>query len=258
MRLTIHDVGHGQCISLVHENGNVMLWDCGHTNDNRPSEFLPALGVTGIEHFFVTNYDEDHISDLPELRNNLGIDTLTRNSTISVEQLRSLKLEGGPISPAMESMLDMHGRYNGPVSEPGPGFPGVLRSHYHITYSDDFDDTNNISLVTFLTCGERKIVIPGDIEKKGWLELLRRDGFVRELSTVDIFIASHHGRESGYCAEVFEVCQPLVVVVSDSNIQHATQQMVDVYGRHASGCSYNGQNRKVLTTRSDGSIALDF
>ena len=68
MRLTIHNVGHGLCISLVHENGNVMLWDCGHAGNSRPSDFLPALGIHTINRFFVTNYDEDHISDLPNLR----------------------------------------------------------------------------------------------------------------------------------------------------------------------------------------------
>ncbi len=29
MTVTIHDVGHGLCVSLLHNNGNVMLWDCG-------------------------------------------------------------------------------------------------------------------------------------------------------------------------------------------------------------------------------------
>ena len=29
MRFTIHDVGHGSCAHLKHDNGNVMLWDCG-------------------------------------------------------------------------------------------------------------------------------------------------------------------------------------------------------------------------------------
>ena len=72
MQVTIHNVGHGLCVSLIHDNGNVMLWDCGHNGLLRPSVFLPILGVDKISRFFVTNYDEDHISDLPNIRGKFG------------------------------------------------------------------------------------------------------------------------------------------------------------------------------------------
>ena len=41
---------------------------------NRPSLVLPAAGWTRVTRFLVTNYDEDHISDLPNLRATLPID----------------------------------------------------------------------------------------------------------------------------------------------------------------------------------------
>ncbi|WP_419600925.1 hypothetical protein, partial [Thiolapillus sp.] len=107
IKVKVNNVGHGLCISLIHENGKVMLWDCGHNEDCRPSVFLPRSGISEIGVFFVTNYDEDHISDLPELRRKLHISTLHRNRSISKEQLISLKRQSGPISPAMVSMLDM-------------------------------------------------------------------------------------------------------------------------------------------------------
>ena len=69
-----------------------MLLDCGHKEGSRPSEFLPQMGVKSVEYFFVTNYDEDHLSDLPNLRRKLKIQTLFRNRTISAEQLRELKI----------------------------------------------------------------------------------------------------------------------------------------------------------------------
>lgn len=149
MKFTIHDVGHGFCASLIHENGNVMLWDCGHKDNNFPSEFLPKLGVTKIDYFFVTNYDEDHISDLPNLRRNLPIKILVRNSSISANQLRTLKLQSGPISLAMEAMLDMIQNYIAKPPKPLPEFPGVNFRTFCNSYLDDFSDTNNISLVTF-------------------------------------------------------------------------------------------------------------
>ena len=89
MKFQVFDVGHGFCAKAVAQNNNVMLFDCGHKTypENRPSVFLPNGGCTGIEWFFVTNFDEDHISDLPQLRSRLPINVLMRNKSISPEQL---------------------------------------------------------------------------------------------------------------------------------------------------------------------------
>ena len=254
MRIQIHDVGHGLCISLRHDNGNVMLWDCGHKDDNRPSEFLPAAGIDRIDRFFVTNYDEDHISDLPNLRVELSISTLHRNTSISKEQLQALKRQSGPLSEAMQSMLEMISLYNAGPPDPEPDFPGVRFVQYCNTYLTDFHDSNNISLVTFLGCNGLNFVIPGDLEEPGWNALLGEPSFRRELQSVHVFIASHHGRENGYCREVFDYCSPSVVVFSDSPVKYATQQMASIYGSHASGVTFNGVKRHVLSTRNDGSF----
>ncbi len=257
MKLTIHDVGHGGCITLLHNNGNSMMWDCGHQGDNRPSIFLPQMGIYRINRFFVTNYDEDHISDLPLLQNkNISIEELYRNSSIDAHRLRILKRQSGPISYAMESMLDMIQRYKYSPPQPPPSFPNVEFTTFCNTF-DEFDDTNNCSLITFLTCNGLKFVIPGDVEKAGWLNLLKNIYFRNELRSVNIFIASHHGRESGYCKEVFDLCAPQVVVFSDSNIKYSTQEMSQIYARHCSGELFGGKTRYVLSTRNDGGIWWD-
>ena len=255
MKLTVHDVGHGLCISLVHRNGNVMLWDCGHNDYNRPSDFLPRLGAFKIDCFFVTNYDEDHISDLPNLRETVDLKSLYRNDSISSHQLRTLKRQSGPISWAMESMLEMIGSYTGGALVPAPDFSGVRYSVYCNQYSSEFPDTNNISLVTFLECENTKFIIPGDLEMKGWKGLLGQQAFRDELADVNVFFASHHGRENGYCEEVFRFCRPGVFVFSDSPIKHATQEMAQHYARHASGVLFNGKTRYVLSTRNDDPIS---
>tara|TARA_R110000824_G_scaffold336_7_gene2140 strand:- start:43088 stop:43861 length:774 start_codon:yes stop_codon:yes gene_type:complete len=257
MRLKIHNVGHGSCISLLHDNGNSMVWDCGHQDDYRPSTFLIHEGIRTIDRFFVSNYDQDHISDLPNLRQNLNLPLLHRNTSIDQVSLRALKRQGGPISAAMESMLDMIDGYNlGPPAIP-PEFPNVQFSVYWNTF-DDFEDTNNCSLVTFLDCNGLKFIFPGDLENAGWLKLLENVTFQQDLRGVDIFVASHHGRESGYCSDVFDICSPRVAVFSDSNIVHASQDMSNTYGRHCSGIQFNGTPRSVISTRNDGSVWWDL
>ena len=254
MEITIHNVGHGLCVSLVHENGNTMLWDCGHQENYRPSKFLPDMGIRRLSRLFISNYDEDHISDLPSLLATYRPGSLHRNKSINADQLRSLKRAGGPITPAMESMLGMINEYVYGPPDPPPQFPGVSYSVYSNDYGSEFSDTNNISLVTFLNCNGLVFMIPGDLEEDGWWGLLRDPRFVEELPKVNILVAPHHGRESGYCAEAMDLIRPNVVVFSDSEKKHATQEMTNTYGQYSSGVTFNGAPRKVLTTRSDGSI----
>ena len=192
----------------------------------------------------------------------LKVRQVTKNPTITADQLSALKMrQSGEISNAMESMLDMMRTYTGGPLDPPPDFPGVTYQTYRNNHPfGNGDDTNNISLVTFLTVNNTTILLPGDLEKEGWRALLRNENFARQLALVDIFIASHHGRENGYCPEVFteHSCRPDVFVFSDSDIRYTTQEMTNTYANWASGIQHNGQTRGVLTTRSDGSISWEF
>lgn len=258
MRFEILDVGHGFCAWLFHDNTNVMLFDCGHKSypDVRPSRYLAGQGIRRIDRFFVTNYDEDHVSDLPSLMAQMSISILHRNTNISVDELRALKRQSGPISPAMESLLEMSNGYTSVVTDP-PAFPGVDYSIYQNSYPQ-FTDTNNLSSVIFLTCNGTKFVMPGDLEGPGWRQLLGNAMFRSELSDVHVFVASHHGRESGYCPEVFECCRPNVFVFSDSPVQYASQEMANRYAQHANGVNFYGQTRRVLSTRNDGTLTWNL
>lgn len=260
MRFTIHDVGHGFCAHLQHDNGNVMLWDCGHKSypEYRPSTFLRQQGVEHIDKFFVTNYDEDHISDLPNLFQSIPISIFHRNPLITREQLAALKRQSGPLSSAMMSllaMLDIYNDFSVESALSAPLFPNVTFNTYFCGYPE-FTDTNNLSLVTFLNINGTGVMIPGDLEKAGWKKLLENPEVLRDLSAVDVFIASHHGRENGYCREVFDYCNPEIIVFSDSQIQFSTQEMTNTYASHASGMLVDGKLRKVVTTRSDKSFFL--
>lgn len=140
--------------------------------------------------------------------------------------------------------------------------PAGLRVKVFYNNYPSFMDTNNLSLLIFLDVGILHFVLSGDLERPGWLKLLENREVKSYLSKVNVFIASHHGRESGYCNEVFEYCKPQVVVISDGPIQHDTQRMASIYAQHASGIMFNtasGQEPcKVLTTRKDGNIYWDL
>lgn len=257
MEFVIHDVGHGFCAHFKHDNGNVMVWDCGHKSnpEHRPSQFLRINhGISSIQRFFITNYDQDHVSDFIELREQLDINVFHKNNSINAEQLRRIKREGGPISTAMEGVIEMLGSYTFGVSNP-PNFVGINYKSFRCAYPNDFTDTNNLSLVTFLETPMCNVIIPGDLEKPAWEKLLQNPEFRDYLSRVNVFIASHHGRTNGYCSEVFRYCQPDIIVFSDGPQVHATQEEATRYRQHAHGIRFNNEDRWVLSTRNDRTLS---
>ena len=261
MEIRIFDVEQGFCAYVIADNGNVILIDCGMNSSTgfSPSTYLVRNGCRGIEKLVITNFDEDHIADLPALiRTGMPIQVLTRNNTISGEALRSLKLEGGPISAAMESFLSLHTTYNQPVTSP-PNFAGVVENFFFNPYPS-FTDTNNLSLVAFLHYQNIHIVFPGDLEKDGFLELLKNDAFKQALRETNVYVASHHGRDNGCCEEVANYLQNVFyVVISDKGYQYDTQKTLPFYSRIAKGGPFGQEPlRKVLTTRCDGRIDFEF
>ena len=259
IKFEILDVGHGFCAFIEAENKNLILIDCGMKSDPPflPSSYLWSMGQRSIEYLFITNYDEDHISNLPELISNFSISIFHRNRSISRNELEMLKKENGLLSSAMISLLDMMDRYTEEVTSP-PLFPGINWNWFHHAYKKDFEDTNNISHVLFFNIKGTTVLISGDLEVPGWEKHLTNPNFVSNLRKVNIFVASHHGRENGYCQEVFNHCHPNVVIISDGSKQYATQETINNYASHCSGVQFNGQLRKVLTTRKDGGVQWLF
>ena len=255
MRFEILNVEHGSVAYAVASDGSVLLFDCGYSPSCRPSEYLYNRGIRVIRRLFITNYDEDHIGDLPWVRQNLFIEILTRNPSLTSAQLRALKIP--PISTAMRELLNMIDSYTGWVSTQQLEPPGLRVWTFYNNYPH-FEDTNNLSLLTFLEIGGTLFALPGDLERAGWIALLSNPQVCEFLRHVNVFVASHHGRESGYCREVFDYCRPSLIVFSDGPVLHDTQRMASTYGQHATGEWFNGRGgrewRKVVTTRHDGNI----
>jgi hypothetical protein len=122
-------------------------------------------------------------------------------------------------------------------------------------FSSPSPDTNNLSLVSFVQAEGINVAFPGDLEAAGWRALLQDKGFCRYLTQTNFFVASHHGRESGYCPEVFGYCAPEIVIISDESIQFDTQRAVN-YGQHARGVRFPSGTKYTLTTRSHGMIVV--
>lgn len=265
MRLEIFNVEHGACALITTSNGKHVMIDSGHNASTKwyPGNAMLGRGVSSLDRLFVTNYDEDHVSGLPNLLASVHVRLLTRNWKVQPATIRHLKSEDG-MGYGIERLVDAieHVFTGGPPAPSSLDYGDTSFEIFANPYGTPpygFDDENNLSLVVFVSCGAHRIVFPGDLEKAGWRALLQDPHFVTNLKGVTVFVASHHGRENGYCPEVFEHCADVkAIIISDSKVAYQSQETLDLYRQHTPGFNYNGVNRRVLTTRSDGGMVFEF
>jgi beta-lactamase superfamily II metal-dependent hydrolase len=254
MKIEIFDVEHGQC-SIIHcPNGRKIMIDAGHNSTTgwRPSTHLSYR----TDLLIISNFDEDHTSDLVDMRYRANV--IWGNPSVNASALKCIKRDGmGPGIEAMYKLMLYHeaGLIERPSSSVSFGDVNVAQfwPRYPV-----FDDANNLSIATFISYGYFTILFPGDLEAdKGWPLLLQSEDFRAMLGRVTVMVASHHGRRNGCCENVFDFCQPQLVVISDKGKEHATQETRDWYARRVSGCqTTDGAERRVITTRSDGKVRI--
>jgi beta-lactamase superfamily II metal-dependent hydrolase len=266
MILRVWDVEHGACAMLHHlfngQTGRLAMIDSGCTDDWRPSTYIrQQLKRSTLDYLFITNADQDHMSDLKGLDEaGVRVPVLIRNPTYSGQQMAAIKALGGPLSRDATWYVNACGNYNQPVTEPFNAYMGGITATWFFNPYPQFVKTNDLSLVVFIQYAGFKILFPGDLEVAGWRALLADSSFKAELATTNILVASHHGRQNGYCEDVFNYFSPDAVVISDKPIVHDTQRTVPDYRRVVRDDGVivrtTMKRRHVLTTRRDGSITF--
>jgi beta-lactamase superfamily II metal-dependent hydrolase len=252
----IYDVGHGACAVVHCPNGKRIMIDCGHSTW---PEWRPSVAYAGlpIEVFVVSNYDEDHVSDLPNLLARVPVRFIARNPTVRSSDLMQLKMEYGADAGIRRLMGVMRCMELAPPLTTSADLGTVSGTIYWNPYPY-FDDENNLSLVTIIEWAGFKILFGGDLEKAGWQNLLRLESFRRNLAGIDVYVASHHGRESGCCDDVLRIARPQIVVMSDRDRIYETQNTTNWYQARTSGIYDTSaqETRHVYTTRCDGALRI--
>jgi beta-lactamase superfamily II metal-dependent hydrolase len=264
MKIEIFDVEHGQCAMITcPPDGKKLMIDAGHNVGKwRPSTHFKGQS---IENLVITNFDEDHTSDIANIRVLCNVNAITRNPSITAAALRKMKAEGG-MGYGVKHLHDWLGQIE---SVPG-GCPvtvdlGHVQLNYYWVKYPNFTDTNNLSLVTFVSYGTFTILFPGDLEKQGWLKLLENPYFLAAVRRTIVLVASHHGRDNGRCEELYQGdiswpidWRPYATIISDAGKEYSTQETTNWYANRTHGCkTRDGSKRKVFTTRSDGKITID-
>ncbi len=269
LSLTIWDVQHGSATYVRTPGGKHMVVDLGvGSTKNGTTSFSPLLhlrynyGVQRLDEVLITHPHRDHLDDIFNFDlMNPGI--LRRPRHLTEQEIRAGNKPGD--SAVLDKYFEIDRRYNSPIGpEDDPESPannGGAAIMCFTPIKSSRSNLNNHSIVTFFTYANSTICLPGDNEGPSWRELLESPIFCALLSQTDILVAAHHGREAGYCDDIFQYCSPYLVLVSDGPLSDTSA--IEKYRRKAKGWNVRSRStnqyteRWVLTTRSDGVIVVE-
>lgn len=263
-RVTILDVGQGDCILLQTQSGENYLFDCGSTSRTGVGEYvlLPFLKYNGIQKLdavLVSHPDRDHVSGILELFE------MGRENGIEVRQLILPDL-GKADAEQMEEFV---------AAARTAGFDRATDIRYIAagdTWECDsarficlnpeadryYSDVNAGSQCFYVEFIDRKdgknagtLLLTGDVEGEGeitLLEQLKKWG----IGQVDVLKVAHHGSRGATSEELLEQIIPRLSVIScgRKNIYgHPHPELMDRLELAGS---------EILQTRERGAVTIRF
>lgn len=271
--IVVWDVQHGSSTYIKTPNHTDYLIDLGIGSfGDQNSQFSPIrhikqnYNVGQLDLIIITHPDADHLYDILNLSFDY-VKTIIRPHSISEDEIIK-KISNATDETHKEifrKYLDLCRRFTRDIefdqSYLNPRINGGVIIE---TFSPrpENKEPNNHSIVTILSYADSKILIPGDNEAPSWEYLMDDAGFFESINDIDIFIASHHGREGGFYGELFDHFTPKLIIISDG--PEGKTSITQKYSMKCSGWTVHHRNgnpseeRKCLTTRKDGAIVIKF
>ena len=228
--VTVLDVGQGLAI-LVEDGGRRVLIDAGPP-DGAALRALPRVGATGgLDAIVVSHVDADHAGGVPDL--------LRRLPVLEVRAAPDARLTGDVRHEAIDigDRIRVSDRVQIEVlAPPSTTRPAALNS------------TNDTGLVLLVRVGERRILLPADIERAGEQWLTRSGLDVR----ADAIVVPHHGSATSSSRELLDAVQPRVAVVSVGARNSYGHPNAEVLARYGGVRVYRTDESGDVALRSDG------
>ena len=210
-RITMLDIGQGDCIVVQTKGGDTLLMDAGSSSIKdcdkyRLIPYLKSEGVQSISYAFLSHPDSDHYSMLLALMEkkdeyHVGIECLVLS-------------ESARGNPAYESLLEAARQSGCQIAWIGAG--GRIRTDdVSITCLWDGTeyvgnkDNNETSMVLWMECGSIHTLFTGDLGMEGEKNLVGRLP-----GPCTILKAAHHGSRNSSSREFLQAVSPEITLIS--------------------------------------------
>lgn len=232
-RVTVLDVGQGQCI-LLESRGKVYMVDCGGEYEqgvaDLAAETLLARGIFRLDGLILTHYDSDHSGAAEYLLSRLPADVLFLPEDME--------------DPLYETLTENHSGSVFVVSE--DLFLNWDNAKLSVFASNGGKTNNEKSLCVLFQCENYDILITGDRTMTTEVGLLLHAG----LPELDALVAGHHGAATAAGMSLLQETKPKTVLISvgaDNGYGHPDQETLQRLEEF--GC-------EILRTDLDGTIII--
>lgn len=211
-RVTVLDVGQGQCILLQSEGKNFLV-DCGGSVDTHAADEAAALlqgqGITRLDGLIITHYDYDHAAGAVHLLTRVDADRLylpnCADQDGTAEALYAYN--GGQVLTVNEDIFITFGETK-------------------ITLVPSLHNLNNneSGLCVLFQTENCDILITGDRSAAGERELLEH----MTLPELEVLIVGHHGSKYSTSRELLIKTKPQYAFISvgENNYGHPTEEVL--------------------------------
>ncbi len=224
LTITALPVGKADALILKTDSWAAMI-DTGEERDGSYiRETLEAAGIDHLNLLLVTHFDKDHVGSAAELLETVGADQVLMPDYEGTRPEYAAFLSALEVHPETEVQ-----RITGTETLEIPA--GSVNTSLTIYAADDpaeIQDTdgeydNDMSLVAKVTCGEKKFLFTGDIEKTRIAQMLDSGDDWK----ADWIKMPHHGRYQKKVEKLLEAVNPFYAVICDGEDQPAEEETLD-------------------------------
>lgn len=219
-RMTVLDVGQGQCI-LLQSKGKTYMVDCGGDSDDSAADkavaMLNSQGIYHLDGLILTHNDRDHVGAVPNLLHRIPAGVVivpTGQDENWYSQLRTV--HNGDLFFADNNLQIQWSDVS-----------------IRIFVSQNADSKNESSLCVLFQHEKCDILITGDRSKSGELDLLQQN----DIPDVEVLVAGHHGAKNATGELLLGTVKPEAAVISVSAYNNFGHPAAEVLRRLAAyGC----------------------
>lgn len=216
------DVGQGDSELIQLKTGQTVLIDSGTGETTRQlSDRLRELGVERVDILIATHPHEDHIGGMAEVVREFPVgqiympkipDAQVPTTSVYENLLKAIDAKGLKVTAAHGGMTLLDS--------------GGVKLELLAPNSAKYEDLNNYSIVTKLTCGSKSFLFMGDAQAESEKELLAQGYNLHS----DVLKCGHHGSSTSTTAAFLKAVAPQSAVIScgvNNDYGHPDKQVVD-------------------------------